>query len=336
MISVVLPVFNAGSYVGKSIESILNQSYSQFELIVINDGSSDESEEVILELAEKDSRIRYYSQENKGLVYTLNHAVSLSRFNFIARMDADDIACLDRFDSQLNYLLDNNSVGVVGGHIQLIDENDNLGRTIYFPTSTLESRDYSLISVPVAHPASMFRKSIFHAAGQYRSEFKHAEDYDLWLRMLKHCEIANVDKVLLNYRVHAQSVSSLNSREQKASTLGALVCNSLDLDPREVKNNLFEKGLSINSNDNLTNLNPLLKFRVQTFMKDRIDIHLLLKWLRYTTKSKVFARYYINILVSLFKRNHSYSYRLKVLSIILYTFCVFPYQWFRKARGYLI
>lgn len=213
LISVILPVYNAQLYLEEAIESILNQTYKNFELIVINDGSNDSSLNIINEFMMKDNRIILIDRENKGLVYTLNEAINLSKGKYIARMDADDISLPNRFEKQIE-LLENTKIDICGCHYLLVDEENNINGLNLIPTSH-EMCFLSLASkVPFAHPSVMIRKEFLvkNNLKYGQSDYKIAEDLDLWIRMYKNgANFGNVNDILFKYRVLDNSLSKVNS-----------------------------------------------------------------------------------------------------------------------------
>ena len=220
LISVILPVYNAEKYLKEAILSILNQSYSNFELIILNDGSKDSSMAIINKFKLIDSRIRVIDRENKGLVYTLNEGLVIANGEFIARMDADDICLPNRFESQI-MLMKDNKLDICGCHYFLINEEGSIDGLNLVPISH-ELCILSLSSkVPFAHPSVMIKKDFLYKKNiQYgQSQYKIAEDFDLWLRMFKEGAVfGNVNDVLFKYRVIAQSLSKINNVDIKKET----------------------------------------------------------------------------------------------------------------------
>lgn len=198
LVSVILPVYNAQKYLSKAIESIVDQSYQEIELIIINDGSTDDSLDIIKKYLELDSRIKLITRKNKGLVYSLNEGVKKSKGAYIARMDADDISLKDRIKKQVNILDSKPDIDIVGCHYKLINQYDELTGIIYVPIK----RDDILFSLcyttPAAHPSIMLRRSLFDIQ-QYEED--PVEDYLLWTKLYNK-NIFNIDEPLLLYRYH--------------------------------------------------------------------------------------------------------------------------------------
>ena len=215
-ISVVLPVYNAEAYVSEAVESILAQSFTDFELIAINDGSTDGSGAILRELAARDTRIVLVERPNDGLVSALNEGIESARAEFIARMDADDVAMPERFALQYARMVKEPELAVLGSLIRLIDEAGNVtGSGGYSLTPERIARYLRERGCPVAHPTVMMRRGAVLKVGGYRKAFSHAEDYDLWLRMSDlGYAIANLPQPLLNYRIHNANVSAVRGEEQ--------------------------------------------------------------------------------------------------------------------------
>lgn len=208
LVSVILPVYNGEKFLKKSIDSVLNQSYNNFELIIINDGSTDKSDLIINKYLPND-KIKYFSRENKGLVATLNEAIQISSGRFIARMDQDDICYPTRIKKQLDFLIKYN-IDVCGSSYEIIDENEKVLKVINTFNEYFEVM-ISAMLVPFAHPSVMFR-NIFKSKGfSYGSgEITFAEDYDLWIKMAKKdISFGNLKEVLFKYRVYGNSLSSV-------------------------------------------------------------------------------------------------------------------------------
>ncbi|PST65933.1 glycosyltransferase family 2 protein [Shewanella algae] len=208
-VSVVLPVFNAENFIGEAINSILNQSFNNFELIIINDGSSDNSLQV-LEKYTSDPRVRIVNQKNKGLVYSLNIAISMARGKYIARMDADDICLPNRLEEQVKYIKKYN-LDVVGSWVQVFDDSGYF-EILSFPEKEIDNKYTLLFKSSLAHPSVLIKKQVFDLVC-YRDD-ELCEDYDLWCQcILNDMKIGNVPKILLNYRRHDNQITT---RKEKA------------------------------------------------------------------------------------------------------------------------
>ena len=214
-ISVLMPVYNAEAYVEAAIRSILEQTFADFELIVVNDGSRDGSGGIITRMARAETRIVALEQENAGIVASLNRAAGVARGELLARMDADDLALPRRFELQHTAFLARPDLAALGGHAWVIDQAGRIVGASYVPVGRREiSRDIGFSS-PLIHPAAMMRKAVFEQLGGYRSRYETTEDYDLWLRMLDAgYEIDNLNEMILHYRQHPGGVSSSGRARQ--------------------------------------------------------------------------------------------------------------------------
>jgi glycosyltransferase involved in cell wall biosynthesis len=207
-----MPVYNGGDYLKEAIDSILNQTYTHFEFIIINDGSTDNSEEIILSY--KDSRIIYVKNpENYKLIKTLNIGFSIAKGCYIARMDADDISHLNRLQKQVQFLEENEEYGLVGSGVNLLN-GQNKSQLLYHTDH--ESLKFALaFYCPFIHPSVMIRKTIIENMEMVFDErFVHAEDYELWTRLAFKTKMANLPEYLLDYRVHDSQISSQHNIHQ--------------------------------------------------------------------------------------------------------------------------
>ena len=225
LISVIMPVRNAGAYLAPAVDSVLAQTFADFELIIINDGSTDGSPEIIEEYARADSRVRAFGQAGQGLVSALNRGLAKAAGRYLARMDSDDICLPQRFQAQVEALEARSELGVVGSAVLTIDDRDEVtGQRVYPHGSALRER--LLHGDLLCHPAIMGRTELFRQAGGYRAYYQHCEDYDLWLRLSALAELDNLTEPLLLYRVHGDSVTS---RYVGPQMLGMLMAQAVHL-----------------------------------------------------------------------------------------------------------
>ena len=213
-ISVVLPVYNSQKYIATSIQSVLDQTFKDFELIIINDGSTDNSENIILTFT--DERIVYLKNKiNQGLINSLNQGIKIAQGNYVARMDADDICIKDRFEKQIQFLEDNKTVAVVASTVLfLVDEQVNIGNWNIDKKTILPStiRNKMIFENCIAHPSVIIKTSIIKEV-LYNQSQKNVEDYYLWLRLLNRgMTIAKIAEPLLLYRIHSNSVTTVSLR----------------------------------------------------------------------------------------------------------------------------
>ncbi len=221
LVSVVMSVFNGERFLADAVESILDQSFRDFEFIVIDDGSTDHSGSILDSYQKGDPRVRVHHQENSGLIYSLNHGCGLARGKYIARMDADDIAVTDRLMWQADFMETHGEVAVLGGAVEFIDEAGRMLESMRYPVEDHEIKSALFHHSAIAHPAVCIRKEALASVGGYRTAFVDAEDYDLWLRMAEGSQFANLEWVVIKYRVHSDQVSRRKLRQQTLSTLAA-------------------------------------------------------------------------------------------------------------------
>jgi len=216
MISVIMSVYNAEKYLEKAIKSILTQSYHNFEFIIINDKSNDNSSDIISKYADQDQRIKYIeNKKNRGLTYSLNKALEFAQGEYIARMDADDISTPDRLEKQANYLKKNKELSLIGTSAYNIDEKGNIIAERNVPLKYEDIKKNINLVNPIIHPSVMFRKKDILAIGGYNEKFKKVQDYELWFRIIANgLKVENLADRLLYYRVNNQYFErkSLNYR----------------------------------------------------------------------------------------------------------------------------
>ena len=214
LISVIMPVYNGEKYLSEAIESILNQTYRNFEFLIINDGSTDTSEEIICSYT--DPRIFYLKNDkNRGLVYTLNYGISVARGEYIARMDADDISFPHRFEKQIEAFDIDSDLGLCGTWAKVIGSN-----TILKVETEHERIKCGLFFTnQFIHSSVMLRKDILIELGNYYDENNFpAEDYGLWIELSCKIKLVNIPLILIEYRVHPTQISTFRSEKQKQLT----------------------------------------------------------------------------------------------------------------------
>lgn len=217
-VSVVMPAYNAGKHIRAAVQSILEQSLKEFELIIVNDGSTDNTASECEALAAIDARIVLINQSNQGVAVTLNRGIQAARATLIARMDADDISLPLRLEHQVRYLRENPNIDLVStAFIPFIDDSSECLKPVQLP----ESHDsiYATLAFcsPVCHAAVVARRELFDRF-PYRKGIV-AEDHDLWCRAIHHFRFSNLSEPLYLYRRHAESLTIRRSRRIKLSTL---------------------------------------------------------------------------------------------------------------------
>ncbi|MGA2913322.1 MAG: glycosyltransferase [Methanoregula sp.] len=246
-VTVVMPVYNADEYLGEAIDSILNQTFKDFEFIIICDDPSSKTREIINLYQNSDDRIKVIYQKKEGLVSALNKGISMAKGKYIARMDADDISDPFRFEKQVNFLELHPDVGVIGTYMKEIDENGNPN-----PLSTFEPpKEHDLIAwrmlfdcCVVAHPTVMLRKTLFDGIDGYNPHFIHVEDTELWSRLVFITQFSNLPEFLFSRRWHKNSICNQYADIQMEKSI-------------LIRHKLFEKILQkgVNEKDAKTFLN---------------------------------------------------------------------------------
>ena len=208
-LSVVLPIYNGEKYLQEAVQSVLNQTYENFELIALNDGSTDNSLEILQTF--HDYRIRIFTQENQGVLATLRRGIALTRAPLIARMDQDDICLPHRFANQMAFMNTHPEVGVCGGAV-ILDDNGNKS-VLRFPTTDTEIRWQLCFGSPIVHPAVVFRKDIIQKVDSYQlsKDAELVDDYDLWTRLYSITTFANINDLLLILRKHRQNMTATSA-----------------------------------------------------------------------------------------------------------------------------
>lgn len=227
-ISVAMSVYNGERFLVEAIESVLAQSFTDFEFLILDDGSTDTSRTIIHSYATQDARIRPIIRDNRGLIVSLNQLLDEARAPIIARMDADDICLSQRFERQLAFLDTHPEYGVIGALTDDIDEN---GQPYNIPAIAYPTTHEAFLATIAAgeqllpHPTAMMRKDIVLAAGGYHAAFRHCEDFDLWLRLSHQTKLACLPEVLLRYRHSPDQVSSRHLFEQQIGAATARIAH---------------------------------------------------------------------------------------------------------------
>ena len=213
VVSVVMSVYNAEKYLDAAIRSILEQTYNNFEFIIINDGSNDRSLEIIKKYKNEDDRIVLISRENRGLISSLNEGIVKARGEYIVRMDADDISLPFRIEKQLQVMEHEKDIVVCGSWINIFGENINEKVARYFEYDK-QIKANLLVSCCFAHPSVMIRKDAFTNNNiLYDERFKNAEDYYLWTQLAKVGKFYNIPEILLKYRFLETSITRLSDKD---------------------------------------------------------------------------------------------------------------------------
>ncbi len=233
-ISVVIPVYNAEPYLQEAMDSIVNQTFRDLEIICINDSSTDNSPAILESYAKQDSRVVILQNEvNLGIVDTLNKGLAAASGEFIARMDSDDIAELNRFQIQLDFMNLHPEIGICGSEVTKFGK---VNRRVKLPISSEEIRAALFFNCCLMHPTVLMRADLLKKYNlKYDRTCNNSEDFELWTRCAEFFDLANIPRSLLKYRVHEKSISSSKEQEQKQKTLKIIKkqferCFSLEFD----------------------------------------------------------------------------------------------------------
>lgn len=230
-ISVVMPVYNGEKYLRETMDSVLNQTFGDFEFIIINDASKDSTEEIIKSYG--DDRIVYLKNEqNLGVAGSLNRGLDAAKGEYIARIDADDIAMPQRFEKQVTFMDAHPEIGVCGSCVRIFEEDGSERDFIYSETDA-EIRVDMLFNCAFAHPSIIIRKAILDENNLfYNIKYEKAEDYRMWYDILKVSKGHNLRETLLRYRHHQGQVTRVNAKEQKivVTEMRKVMYNTLNLD----------------------------------------------------------------------------------------------------------
>jgi glycosyltransferase involved in cell wall biosynthesis len=229
-ITVLMSVYNGSTFLRDAIESVLNQTFNDFELLIIDDGSTDNPLSIIDSF--NDSRIRVISNSrNIGLTKSLNIGLTKARGVYIARMDADDASLLNRLEVQYRYFKDNPNVTLLGGGCYYIDSQNIVLREKLRKTGHEDIKFYCFFNNPFIHSSVMFKKDCLNTIGGYNEFYKYAQDYDLWSRWVDYYKVANLKQIVVKWRSTPMSIS--NAKRDKQARFG-----------RRVSVNFYRKQLS--------------------------------------------------------------------------------------------
>lgn len=220
-VSVVMAVRNVDRFLAESIESILAQSFRDFEFIIVDFGSRDDSQKIAARYAAKDSRICLCDLPQGNLNDARNRGCHMARGRYLAIMDADDVALPYRLSRELEFAEAHPEVGLLGGAIERIDADGNSLGIVSFPLDNASIQSRMNDQCAFCQSTVLMRKEAFLAAGGYRAAFTQAEDYDLWLRIAEFSTLANLAEVMVQYRIHANQLSTRGHREQTLCKLAA-------------------------------------------------------------------------------------------------------------------
>lgn len=267
-ISVILPVYNADPFLAESIQSILNQSFEDFELLLIDDGSTDKSLEVINSFADKRIRI-IENGVNKGLVFTLNKGLELSKGKYIARMDADDISAPQRFERQIKAMEADQEIIVCGTQAEYFGVITGISK---LPVSSDEIKAGLFFGSCFIHPSVMIRRSVLEQFKiVYQSKYIHLEDYEMWFQLFSKGKFLNVNEPLIKYRVGEQNITFKHkeTRQERLKDIYEIPLMALGLEVTAANRALLLE-LGFNS-DNIVSYKRLKQFKDLVIDKNKLS-----------------------------------------------------------------
>lgn len=271
-----MPVYNGEDYVQNAIESVLNQTYTEFDFLIINDGSTDNSEELILNYS--DPRIKYEPNEkNMGLIKTLNKGLKLINGTYIIRMDADDICMADRFEKQIAYMDQNLKVAVSGTSVKKFTESGTLPQE-FVKTEPADLKTQLLFGSPMRHPSVIIRNQVIKDEGYlYDENLDTVEDYGMWQTISEKHQLGNIGEVLLEYRINElgitqQADKKKDFRDNQHKVIYQRIFNSLNIDITAEELTLYRefitKRLNLKTSNSRTLANLLMKIKLAATKKE--------------------------------------------------------------------
>jgi glycosyltransferase involved in cell wall biosynthesis len=220
MVSVVMPVYNAEVFLRPAIESILDQTFKDFECLIVDDASTDSSPRIIQEYAQRDPRIRVWrNMENLRISRSLNRGIEQARGRYIARMDGDDVAVPGRLEKQVAYMEAHPEVGISGGTMKIMDGMGRIFSQRHYHLTDAEIRRHLFRYSPFSHPLVILRKAVLDQVGYYDPAFDFAEDYELYFRIGRVAQFGNLPDVLLHYRMLPNAITARRMQVMETKTL---------------------------------------------------------------------------------------------------------------------
>jgi glycosyltransferase involved in cell wall biosynthesis len=310
MVSVVMPVFNAENYLEQAIESILNQSYTNLDIVIINDGSTDNSKNIILNF--EDKRLRYFENPvNWGIVKTRNRCLEEARGKYIAVLDSDDIAFPERIKEQVEFLENNPDYGMCGSYFQTIDGNGKFLKNVRFPSNDKDARTYLIVHNCFCHSTIMMRSKLAKEF-QYLAGYDVAEDYLLWYEISKITKIINLPVYTTFYRVHQKNISTTKNNVMFGivNKINARILDDLNIkySPEELEihsNSLRYNDIFFKNKSEIQKLeNWISKLYKEVKKNENLNARLLYqvlveKWIVLCSNSKHYKKMFLNKVISI-------------------------------------
>lgn len=293
-VSVVLSVYNSGFYLREAINSILTQTFTDFEFLIVDDGSTDDSLEIIRSYSDK-RIILIQNKNNLGLATSLNKAIRLAKGKYIARMDADDIAMPFRLYKQVMFMEKNIHLDLSGSWVKVFGAVKNV--VWRYPALNDEIKAQIIFNSAFAHPSVIYRRDIFLKKGLlYDESVKRGQDYELWSRVIKSCKVGNIQEVLLLYRIHYKQIGKVHQSGQAdtAKTIRLKLLKELDCNVSDMQYNVHENLSYYKSSDISTASNWLVKLveanKESKYCDEKIFNKVMLErfWATYSSKIRLF------------------------------------------------
>ena len=222
LVSVVMVIRDVERYLSEAIESILNQTFQDFEFVIVDFGSNDTSKDIAASYAARDSRVKLSEIAPCSYIEAKIAACSIPQGRYIAIQDADDVSLPERLSIEVDFLEKHPQVGLLGGAVQWIDSGGRfLNAYDDYPSEDSEIKSELKVRNPIWHPTVLMRREAYVRVGGYRAAFMQSDDYDLWLRISEHYQCANLKQRVLKYRVHSQQLSVRKRRDQVLCSLAA-------------------------------------------------------------------------------------------------------------------
>ena len=306
-ISVLMPVFNSENFISKSIESVIKQSFSNYEIIIVDDGSNDSTQEIIKNYCRKNNKIRLFTKSNSGITESLNYGLKFCKGKWIARLDADDLCHFDRLKKQLLIAESSNKIGLVGSDAIFINKFDKKLYYYSYPSNHIKLKN-NLLGCKnfFPHSSAFFNRELVESLGGYRNRAGISEDWDLWLRIALKKEINNINEPLVKIRLHHDQVSKKYYLKQAYDTRVIVIANLLkrrkSYDPIEIFSDYEFQNYRNNIISNLNKLgfDDFLEFKsnfknqfINKFTKNLILLRYIIRpfFLYSFIKFKFFSQY---------------------------------------------
>ena len=324
-ISVIMSVYNSEEYLKEAVDSILNQTFTNFEFIITDDCSTDSSLKILEEYEKNDERIILVKNtENLGLTINLNRMINVAKGDYIARMDADDISLPSRFEKQFKFMEENHDIGVCGTNIQFFGNYNELSE---LPANHNEIKVELLFKDVIMHPTVMIRMSILNKYKfRYDESFIISQDYDLWCRMIDYTKFANLSGPLLKYRFMDSNITNSTKTEYRESFLRKIFTmqlNKIGITPTEneiISHIRFTYGETLKKFKDMESIKELIlklilknqktQFYDQNILENVISKH----WFSICTNSTKFGLISLNLFRSIkfkYPYNHDLKYKIK-------------------------